>query len=467
MAAYPTNPNTDDTDGPGALARLPGGTSPVKSASRTRTSRQRSQQIIIFAYDNGMMLVFGPFAVDDVRRSVTKDGVPLRLTLRCVELLVALVRNPGKTLTKQQLVDLAWPDPEASDATLAQHVFLLRRALRHPNSEWIRTVPNIGYCFAGDVRRVDGAQDERSRAVRAYMESAANLRAIASERSLRSAIDLCTHAIALDEKYAKAFAMRASCRRFLAEMMHAEPLPCLQAAQEDAEAALARDSHDADVRIEAAFSAAMLHGDGSRAQRHLDAAEQLAPNHPEVPRARVWLALMDGRCDDALHHARTFGGALLGSARYMMRDFARAKELFDSVAEHDAASRVMRGACRLFTGDLSGALEDFRDVYYADGAIGVRHYALGLYIYTLAKAGDRKTAMRYVRGLQTAARRRYVSPMAMALAHLGLGNVDTAIEFVQDAMRRFDPWAAYVAVDPMLDELREHPKFSALERNAA
>jgi hypothetical protein len=34
-------------------------------------------------------------------------------------------------------------------------------------------------------------------------------------------------------------------------------------------------------------------------------------------------------------------------------------------------------------------------------------------------------------------------------------------------MRRFDPWAAYVRVDPMLDELREHPEFSSLARNAA
>jgi tetratricopeptide (TPR) repeat protein len=201
--------------------------------------------------------------------------------------------------------------------------------------------------------------------------------------------------------------------------------------------------------------------------------EQIAPKHPELPRARVWLALMDGRCDDAMRYARAFGGALLGSALYMMRDFASAKELFDPAAEHHAASRVMRGACRLFTGDVAGATEDFRDVYYADsatlgdGSLGVRHYALGLYIYTLAKAGDRKTATRYVRELQTAARRRYVSPMALAVAHLGLGDAETAIEFVQDAMRRFDPWAAYVRVDPMLDELREHPEFSSLARNAA
>jgi DNA-binding winged helix-turn-helix (wHTH) protein len=419
------------------------------------------------------MLVFGPFTVDAARKTVMKNGVPLRLTLRCIELLLAFVRNSGKILTKQELVDLAWPDPEASDATLAQHVFLLRKALRHERCHWIRTIPNVGYSFTGDVRTIETGDDERLRAWRSYVDAAERLRAIGSERALRSAIDLCTHAVALDESRERAYALRASCWRLLAESMYAEPMACLQAAQADIEAALARNSADAEVRIEAAYAAASLHRHFARAQQHLDAAQRLYPGHPELLHARVRCALMDARCDEALRLARGVGGALYGWVLYMARDYGRAREIFDRFAGDDAASRVVRGACLLFAGDLSGALGDFHAAYYADatakdgGVPSVRQCALALYVYTLAKNGEPDAARRHLQRLEALGRKRYVSPMAFAVAYLGLGEADRAIACVEDALRRYDAWAAYVLVDPILDELRTYEKFRDMARNAA
>lgn len=419
-----------------------------------------------------MMLAFGPFTVDDTRRTATKNGKPLRLTLRCIELLIAFARNPGKTLTKQELLDAAWPDPEASDATLAQHVFLLRRALRHESCEWIRTVPNVGYRFDADVASLDRDDDERGRAVRTYLESARRFREIGTERALRSAIDLCTYAVSAGQARAGAYLLRASCWRLLAESMYAEPLPCLQAAQADVQAALERDGQNADVRIEAALCAALLERDALGVQRHLDAAQRIQPGHPALPHARVWLALMCGRPEEALRVSRPVGGALHGAALYMNRDFQHARELFDVNAVENPAIRVMRGACRLFTGDMCSAMEDFRTVYYGEaaetgGMPSVRHYALGLYIYALARSGDEQSARAHVRELQRVAQRRYVSPMAQAAAHLGLNEAEQAIACVGDALRRCDPWSAYVAVDPLLDELRAHPKFADVTRSAA
>lgn len=416
-----------------------------------------------------MMFAFGPFTVDVERRAVFKNGVPLRLTLRCAELLIAFVRNPGKPLSKQELLEAAWPDPQASDATLAQHVFLLRRALRHDGCVWIRTVPNVGYCFTGNVSRVEHVDDERANALRTYMQGARSMRDIGSERALRSAIDLCTHAIALDERNASAYALRASCWRLLAESMHAEPLPCLQSAQLDAAEALTHDAQDAGAHIEAAFSAALLARDDAAAQRHLRAAQ----NHPALAHARVWIALMGGRTDEALRVAREAGGALHAAALYMARDFAAARAILERWPERDLAARVVRGACRLFERDFGGALLDFHSVYYADldadgqGVPSVRHYALGFYIHTLAKMGRTQAARERVNELENLACKRYVSPMARAAAHLGLGEPARAIALVKEALRRFDPWSAYVLVDPLLEELRTHPQFSDLTSSAA
>jgi tetratricopeptide (TPR) repeat protein len=388
-------------------------------------------------------------------------------------LLLAFARNPGKVLTKQQLVELAWPDPEASDATLAQHVFLLRRALRHEGTEWIRTVPNVGYCFAAQVRTIEPDDDERTRAWRSYIDAAERLEAIGSERALRSAIDLCTHALALDDSHARPFALRASCWRLLGDSMYAEPLSCFQAAQSDVEAALARNSRDASAHIEAAYAAALLYRQFSHAQQHLDAAQREEPAHPELARARVRCAVMNARCDEALHYAPATGGALYAWVLYLMRDYERARQIFDRYAGEDPAARLVRGACSLFAGEVSAALGDFRAVYYAemaarDGAVpSVRQCALALYIYTLGKSGERDDAREHLRQLETLSLQRYVSPMAFALAHIGLAEFDRAVDFVEDAMRRCDSWAAYVLVDPALDDLREHPKFRDVARDAA
>lgn len=422
--------------------------------------------------EDRVVFAFGPFTVDVLRRTVTKNGVPLRLTLKCVELLIAFVRNPGKPLTKEELLEAAWPDPQASDATLAQHVFLLRRALRHDGCVWIRTVPNVGYCFSADVTALS-RDDERARALSAYLEGARTFRDVGTERALRSAIDLCGRAISLDEANAGAYALRASCWRLLAESMHAEPVPCLQSARADSEAAMARDGANADARLEAALCAALLERDGRTAARHLEAAQRIRPHDAALGRAQVWLALMDGRRDEAVRVARQLGGPLYAAALYMNGEIARAQALLENAAGNDLAVRLMRGACRLLAGDARKAQDDLRFVYYAQGEGGeggtpsVRQYALALYIFALAKLGDVHAARTRARALHTLAQTRYVSPMARAVAHLALGEHDAAIAFVEEAVRRRDPWSAYVPIDPILGELRAHPRFGDLALPAA
>ena len=419
-----------------------------------------------------MMLAFGPFRVDVERRAVYKDGVPLHLTLKCIELLIAFVRNPGKPMSKQELLEAAWPDPQASDATLAQHVFLLRRALRHDGCDWIHTIPNVGYRFTGVVSVAKAEAGERTKALQTYLDGARTMRDIGTERALRSAIDICTHAIGLDNGDAIAYALRASCWRLLAESMHAEPLTCLQSAKADAEAALARDTRNVDACVEAALSSALLDRDVEAAQRYLAHAASVDADRPELRRARVRLALIGGELDEALRIAREAGGALLGAALYMARDFSNARAILDRWSEIDGSARVTRGACALFEGDYAAALKDFHDVYYAEssdfgGVPSVRHHALGLYIYTLAKMGCVQAARERVRELEKLALRRYVSPMARAAAYVGLGEPARAIALIAEALRRCDPWSAYIAIDPMLEELRSHPQFFDALTNAA
>lgn len=411
------------------------------------------------------MLSFGPYSVDISRRVVLKNGAPLRMTLKCIELLIAFVCNPGKTLSKEELIESAWHDPSASDATLAQHIFLLRRALKDGDKTFIETVPQIGYRFIAEVL---GRIEDKTAIAREYVDGAEAFRSLHTEQGLRSAIDLYTRALAIDDRNARAYARRASCLRLLAEYMYADPLTSLSAAKADAEAAVSCDPHDIEGRIECAYSAAFFDRDLIAASRHVDAAEHIDAGNPWVRALRVTLPLVRGDAAAALNASHRYGASLTAAALYFSRSYSQALALFEANGTGDPPSRLLAGACRFFMGDVEEAIRIFRALYreHVDvrdaGKPNIRHYALAFYIFAVAKNGDRLRARRAVADLTALARQRYVSPMARAVAHIGLGEIDVAMTFMDEAIARFDPWAAYLGVDPFLDGVRDDSRFAQL-----
>jgi DNA-binding response OmpR family regulator len=83
--------------------------------------------------------------LDETRRHVTVDGRPLELSPREFSLLESFLRHPDQTLTRDQLLDLAWPygvaiTPNAVDA----YIHYLRQKLG-PAGTRIETVRGVGY----------------------------------------------------------------------------------------------------------------------------------------------------------------------------------------------------------------------------------------------------------------------------------------------------------------------------------
>ncbi len=90
-------------------------------------------------------LTVGPVTLDETLRQVTVNGVPVELSPREFSLLECFLRHPGQTLTRDQLLDHAWPfgaaiTPNAVDA----YVHYLRDKLGQAGA-WIRTVRGVGY----------------------------------------------------------------------------------------------------------------------------------------------------------------------------------------------------------------------------------------------------------------------------------------------------------------------------------
>jgi two-component system OmpR family response regulator len=100
------------------------------------------------------MLICGALALDDIRRTVTVDDRAVDLSPREFSLLEALMRHPDQVLTRDQLLDHAWPfgvavTPNSVDA----YVAFLRRKLGPDVARRIETVRGVGFRMREDVTR--------------------------------------------------------------------------------------------------------------------------------------------------------------------------------------------------------------------------------------------------------------------------------------------------------------------------
>ena len=105
---------------------------------------------------------FGPFVVDVADRSLKRDGVSMSLTPKLFDLLVNLVSNAGRLVEKETLLQSVWPDVAVEEGNLSKGIFSLRQLLgKHPQGEYIETVPKRGYRFTSAVT-TGAAQNEAS-----------------------------------------------------------------------------------------------------------------------------------------------------------------------------------------------------------------------------------------------------------------------------------------------------------------
>jgi two-component system catabolic regulation response regulator CreB len=90
----------------------------------------------------------GPFGIDEERCEARYHAVRLDLTRREYRLLLALLAQPGRVFSREQLLARAWDEPEASlDRTVDAHIKTLRAKLRavDASSDPIRTHRGFGY----------------------------------------------------------------------------------------------------------------------------------------------------------------------------------------------------------------------------------------------------------------------------------------------------------------------------------
>jgi pimeloyl-ACP methyl ester carboxylesterase len=101
-----------------------------------------------------MIYSFGSCEVDVDRRELRKGGAAVHIEPQVFDLLVHLVRHPGRVVPKDELIQAVWNGRIISDSTLTSRISAARRAIVAAPPGLIRTIPRCGYRFDGVVREL-------------------------------------------------------------------------------------------------------------------------------------------------------------------------------------------------------------------------------------------------------------------------------------------------------------------------
>jgi predicted ATPase/DNA-binding winged helix-turn-helix (wHTH) protein len=111
---------------------------------------------------------FGPFRLLPAERRLEREGIPARLGGRALDLLIVLVERAGEIVPNRALLAKVWGDVNVEQSSLRFHIKNLRKALGDTQSgaQYVKNVPGRGYCFVGQVERLERADNPRSGGVR-------------------------------------------------------------------------------------------------------------------------------------------------------------------------------------------------------------------------------------------------------------------------------------------------------------
>ncbi len=94
---------------------------------------------------------FGPFRLDTAAEMLFRGSEPIVLGQRAVALLMLLLERAGSPVSKDALIEAAWPGRTIEDSNLTVQIAALRRVFNESigGGDWIETMPRRGYRYVG------------------------------------------------------------------------------------------------------------------------------------------------------------------------------------------------------------------------------------------------------------------------------------------------------------------------------
>src|SRR5689334_822753 len=107
----------------------------------------------------GSFYEFGPFHLTPSKRILLRGTIPVPLSSKGFDILVLLVGNHGRLVTKDQIFEAVWAGSFVKSSSLTVCISALRLSLGEKESgvQHIETVPKAGYRFKVPVQEVQSS----------------------------------------------------------------------------------------------------------------------------------------------------------------------------------------------------------------------------------------------------------------------------------------------------------------------
>jgi len=289
---------------------------------------------------------------------------------------------------------------------------------------------------------------------------------------LRKAIGYFDQAISKDPNYALAYAGLADSYVLLPFLGAASPQNSIPQAKAAAKHALELDDRLAEAH---ASSGRILSGYDFAFDQSIKEFERAIQLNPNYAMARHWIsagpltalarfdrAIAEGKRAVELDPLSLVDNADLGWVYFAARRYDEAIAQLRKTIEIDSRfylARYTLGQALQLKGQLADAIAEYRKAVELDDD----PFALALLGQVYARAGQRDESQKILARLTEEAKSRYVSAYGVALMFIGLGDKEQAMDALERAFREgAGNDIISIKVDPMVDDLRDQPRFEAL-----
>jgi eukaryotic-like serine/threonine-protein kinase len=292
-----------------------------------------------------------------------------------------------------------------------------------------------------------------------------------TQEGVAEGIEYFEKAIAEDPGYALAYTGLADSYALHVDYRNVHVSSGFERAKEYAKKALELDDSLAEAHASLAWTLFIYDWDWEGATREFRRAIELDNRYATAHQWYAFLLASQQRLDEALVEAhtsqeldpasvsirRSLGYTYLYARRYEQACYHETR----AIAMNPAGEESYRVLGLALT--LSGQHEEAERVLReATTLAAAGTYTKVTLAYALARNGKRDYGDALAIELAEKRELDYVSPVELATLHIALGNTESALDWMQRAYEERRGWMAYLKVHPILDPLRDEPRFQAL-----